>query len=271
VDSYKAVIDIAVLCASSEGALAMAGSQRLALDVQHDDLDDVLRSFHEWMVQKAMTDKTRMVSSGVAPRVASPGPSVVPNQRAMSREISSNKPPVRRRMLRAFIYGFGVAALVAIAWLAYQDDETKAIITDWERSSLTWLSSMSRQKSSFAQHVATAPDQVAAVAQSGPAPVDADVSRAVEQQLQAAMNDLAIVRHTVEQIGSKQEKMAQDIVTLQAAERDVAQKMISLLAQVAASTRKNSPKAVRPEPARQPASAPIPVSPPLPRSPPPAQ
>jgi peptidoglycan hydrolase CwlO-like protein len=76
----------------------------------------------------------------------------------------------------------------------------------------------------------------------------------------------------VEQIASKQEQMAQDIATLQAAERDVNQKISALTTATAVrAARKNVPKTVYPEPAGQPASAPLPVSRPPAGTPAPAQ
>jgi hypothetical protein len=265
----------------------MVRLQSQARNVQHDDFDNVLRSFHEWMVEKAQADRNGKVSSGwndtagessyVFPSVASPGPSIVPNQRAMSEEISGNKPSIGRRVFRTFIYSLTVAALVAVAWQAYSDDETRKIIRAWEHSSLTWLSSLSGHKSSVGPHLAAAStpkssDQAAAVAQSESAPAGADVSREGQQQLQAAVSDLAIIRRTVEQIASKQEQMAQDIATLQAAERDVNQKISALTTATAVrAARKNVPKTVYPEPAGQPASAPLPVSRPPAGTPAPAQ
>ena len=212
----------------------MAGSQGQARNVPPDDFDNVLRSFHEWMHQKGEADRNRRkVSSDrkntagkksyVFPSIA-PGPSIVPKQQAIVEEISGNKSSFGRRIFRTFAYGLAVAALLAIAWQAYQDDAIKRTIIDWERSSLAWLSSQSRQRSSGDRSLPAASikaDQEHAVAQAELAPELADVSRAVQQQLQAVASDLAIVRRTAEQIASKQEQMAQDIATLQASERDV--------------------------------------------------
>ena len=244
----------------------MAGSQGQARNVPPDDFDNVLRSFHEWMHQKGEADRNRRKIpsdrnnlaeeiSHISPSIA-PGPSIVPNQEAIIEEISGNKSSFGRRIFRTF----AVAALLAIAWQAYQDDAIKRMIIDWESSSLAWLSSQSRQWSSGGQSLPAASTkayQEHAVAQSGSAPELADVSRAVQHQLQEVASDLAIVRRTAEQIASKQEQMAQDIATLQASERDVTQK-ISSLAQAAAA-RKNAQKAAHPERANQRVAEPLPV------------
>ena len=254
----------------------------------HDDLDNVLHSFHEWVVEKARADRNRKISSGrndaaaersyISPSFASPGPSIVSNQQAMTEEISGNEPSVGRRIFRSFIYSLAVAALVTVAWQAYRDEQTKEMISAWGSRSLSWLSSVPGRKVAFGQHPATAAstnssDQSVAVAQLGSAQTGADVFREVHQQLEAAMSDLGIIRRTVEQIATKQEQMAQDIATLQATQRDVNRKIISSLAQVAAvrAAQKNVPKVARQEPAGQPASAPLPVSPPPAGTPPPAQ
>ena len=252
----------------------MAGSQGQARNVppdEPDDFDSVLRSFQEWMHQKGEADRNRRKvpsdrnnlagkKAYVFPSIA-PGPSIAPNQQAVVEEISGNKSSFGRRIFRTFAYGLAVAALLAIAWQAYQDDAIKRTIIDWERSSLAWLSSQSRQRSSGGRSLPAASitaDQEHAVAQAESAPELADVSRAVQQQLQAVASDLAIVRRTAEQIASKQEQMAQDIATLQASERDVTQK-ISSLAQAAAAARKNAQKAAHPERANQPVAEPLPV------------
>ncbi len=263
----------------------MARLQSRAQNEQHDDVENVLQSFHEWMVKKAQADRNRKISSGrndaakenpyIPPTIASSGPSIVPNQQATIEEISGNKPSVGRLVFRTFVYSLAVAALVAVAWLAYSDVETRQMMRAWEHSSLTWLSSRSDHKRSVGPHLAATStpklsDQAAAVTQSGSPETGADVSREVQRQLEAAISDLGIIRRTVEQIASKQEQMAQDIATLQATERDVNQKIISSLAQAAAAraARKNAQKVARPEPAGQQISEPLPVPPPAGTTPP---
>ena len=79
----------------------MARLQSRAQNEQHDDVENVLQSFHEWMVKKAQADRNRKISSGrndaakenpyIPPTIASPGPSIVPNQQATIEEISGSK------------------------------------------------------------------------------------------------------------------------------------------------------------------------------------
>jgi hypothetical protein len=62
------------------------------------------------------------------------------------------------------------------------------------------------------------------------------------QQIEPITRDLTIVRRSLEQIAAKQEQMAQNIATLQAAEQDIRQKM-------------SSPPQSRPAPPRKPPEA----------------
>ncbi len=250
----------------------MAGSPSQARDVPPESFDNILRSFHEWRVQMARADENRKVLSVgddmaeeeayIAPRIAPLEPSIVPDQRATVEEIKGSKPSVARRIFRTFIYGFVVAALVTVAWQAYKDDSTKGMIS-------AWLSATSR---SVDPNVAAAPktsDQAAVLPQSA-VPVGAEVSKDVQLQLQTVVNELAVVRRTVEQIASKQEQMGQDIAALQAAQRDVTLKVVSLT-QAAAAQRKIVQKIAHPEHASQPPSITPPVAPPPARTPPPPQ
>lgn len=253
----------------------MVGSQDPVHNVQHDDGEKVLRSFKEWIVQEAQAGRDRRASLGrndtvgessyVPPSVASTGPSMNPNQRAIVEEISGNKPSVGRRVFWMFVSSLIVAAMVAVAWQAYRDVQTKEMISAWGRSSLTWLSTLSGNKSSVGPTTASVPkssDQATAVAQSQPAPAGTNVSHELQQQLQIMMSDLAIVRRIVEQLASKQEQMAQEISTLQAAERNVSQKVTSLTQAAAVrAQRKNVPKIVHPEPAQQPTPVPLQMPP----------
>jgi hypothetical protein len=263
----------------------MARLQSRANIEPNDDLDNVLHSFHEWMADKAQADRNRKIPSDrndavgersyIPPSIASAGPLIVPNRQAMTEEISGNEPSVARRVFRMFIYSLAVAALVTVAWQAYRDEQTKEMISDWGSHSLSWLPSGPSRKAGAGQHPASAnsSEQAVSVAQLGSAQTGFDVFRQVQQQLEAAMSDLAIIRRTVEQIASKQEQMAQDIATLQATQRDVNQKIISSVVQAAAvrAARKNVPKVARQEPVGQPASAPLPVPPPPAGTPPQAQ
>jgi lipoprotein-anchoring transpeptidase ErfK/SrfK len=69
------------------------------------------------------------------------------------------------------------------------------------------------------------------------------------QQLNAIARDLAVVRHSVEQLAAKQEQMAHTVATLQAVDQDVNQKMPSppLSGAVPIRPRKNAPRVTPPQ------------------------
>jgi hypothetical protein len=120
-------------------------------------------------------------------------------------------------------------------------DEAKRMVTTWT-SSLGWLLSASMTKSPpdldiAAKQPGPAPagrvsakdatlPQSAPVTQK-PAPAAAAISPELLQQLEAMARDVAFVRRHLQQLAAKQEKMAQDIATLQAGEQDTRQKMSS--------------------------------------------
>jgi len=246
----------------------MVGLQSRAYDVQQNDGDDVLDLCDEWT--RALANKNPKITAGkgphIFPNIASPGLAISQNKRASIEENSSNKPSVGKRKFRTFVYSLIFATIVFVAWQAYRDDPTREMISGWGRSWRTWVSSLPRHKSAVGPDRAMARAQAAAVAQSGPTPAVADVSRELQQHLQAVMSDLAVVRRAVEQIASQQEQMAQDIATLQAAERNVSERVSALApnAQPAAVQvpRKKTPKVVPRATVEKPSSVPLTVSPP---------
>jgi endonuclease/exonuclease/phosphatase (EEP) superfamily protein YafD len=86
-----------------------------------------------------------------------------------------------------------------------------------------------------------------------PAP-GATMSRELAQQLTPIARDLAAVRRSVEQLTAKQEQMDQNIVTLQAIEQDIRQKVMSSPPPSRAAPAQPKP----PQPAAQSSSAPPP-------------
>jgi hypothetical protein len=111
-----------------------------------------------------------------------------------------------------------------LAWQSH-GDKAKEMVRTWAPS-LAWLLPVAATKSPLDdQGAATSPDLV--------------------QELKPLMLDLAIVRHSleqldakVEQLGVKQEQMVQNIATLQAVEQDITQKVSSPHQSRAASPRK---------------------------------
>jgi hypothetical protein len=118
----------------------------------------------------------------------------------------SARPSVGRRILRT-LTRFFVAVLIGVgATLAFQSygDEARNMAVA-QAPTLAWLLSVSTTKSP-------------AVAATSPDPA---------QQLEPLASNLDAVRRSVDQLGAKQDQMAQNIATLQAVEEDIRQKMPS--------------------------------------------
>jgi hypothetical protein len=120
--------------------------------------DEVLRSFHEWMVQQdraakptnqqaQLSDLDNQESpkgSYFSPTIASREPSLgSPTSPGLPIDLSqnvspvaSNRPSVGKRVSRAAVRGLLIAIGVAVVWLAYRDDQTKKLIEDWGHSSV---------------------------------------------------------------------------------------------------------------------------------------
>jgi hypothetical protein len=183
-----------------------------------------------------------------------------------SDQLASEVPSIGRRMFRA-LSRFFIAVLIGVgATLAWQShgDDAKQIVRTWAPS-LAWLLPVSTTTSP-ADGPASARN--AALPQSAPltqsaAPASAAVGE-LAQQIEPITHALTIVRRSLEQIAAKQEQMAQNIATLQAAEQDIRQKMSSPPPSRPVSPRK-PPEAATQSSAVQ--SSSVPPPPPLARPP----
>jgi len=146
---------------------------------------------------------------------------------AKNDKFKSERQSIGRRIVRT-LARFFIAVLIGVGvTLAWQShgDKAKEMVRTWAPS-LAWLLPVAATKSPLDdQGAATSPDLV--------------------QELKPLMLDLAIVRHSleqldakVEQLGVKQEQMVQNIATLQAVEQDITQKVSSPHQSRAASPRK---------------------------------
>ena len=241
--------------------------------------EQVLNSFHEWMVQQAhavkstkqaaqLSDASRKGACfppSIAPEPsikssssASPEHPIDPSKQANIPPVTSNRSSIERRVFRT-VCGLLIAIVVAVVWQTYRDDQTVKLIEAWGHSSVVWLSAAlgatQRDSKSAAQPSTKLSDQAA--------PAPAVTSRpAIEfaelnQQLQTVANDLAVLRRNIEQLSSRQEQMSRDISTVQAIEQNVSEKISSLTqaAPVHVPPRKNVPRLVHAETPRQPAAA----------------
>ena len=247
--------------------------------------EQVLNSFHEWMVQQAhavkstkqaaqLSDASRKGACfppSIAPEPsikssssASPEHPIDPSKQANVPPVTSNRSSIERRVFRT-VCGLLIAIVVAVVWQTYGDDQTVKLIEAWGHSSVVWLSAAlgatQRDSKSAAQPSTKLSDQAA--------PAPAVTSRpAIEfaelnQQLQTVANDLAILRRNIEQLSSRQEQMSRDISTVQATEQNVSEKISSLTqaTPVHAPQRKNVPRLVHAEAPRQATAPSLPSQP----------
>jgi TolA-binding protein len=142
-----------------------------------------------------------------------PRPSGVKNDQ-FTRETRSIGRRIFRTLARLFI-AILIGVGVTLAWQSH-GDEAKEMVRTWAPS-LAWLLPVSPTKS--------APDGQGSAAAT---------SAELVQQIKPVALDLAIVRHSLEQLANKmeqlaakQEQMVQNIATLQAIEQDISQKMSS--------------------------------------------
>ena len=191
---------------------------------------------------------------------------------------SSNRPSIGRQLFRAVFYSLLIGAIAGLP-LAWQlgDTNTKDMIAAWATPIGQWLSvSPTKSPPATAEMVSKISDRAAAFdafnspqaarnAQAAPAPAPAPIAagsaQEVQRQLETIAGDLAAVRRLAEQLAARQNQMAQDLATLQAAERDVNQKL-SAASQppVHAPPHKNTPKPLPLAAPPPPSSAPLPAA-----------
>jgi hypothetical protein len=206
---------------------------------------------------------------------------------------------------RALFYGLLIAAVAGLplAW-QFGDKDTKDMIAAWATELNKWVGvSTAKPPSAGMQAASKIPDRAAAAPPAMPAqqqaagvaqlitPVIAPVAagsaqeaerqaperqapqyQALQHQLETIAGDLASVRRLVEQLAARQSQMAQDLASLQAAERDVSQKLSSV-SQPPAHPPPHKP-AAKPLPLAAPpqsSAAPLPPAAARPQEPPPSQ
>jgi hypothetical protein len=233
---------------------------------QSDQSDEIFLAFKEWLkIQEARHGRVQHHPHGngssdshwnefnVSPSIVPVEPSIGADSRQASfqRDGISRGRWFGRRVFRTFAYGFIIIITVgaALAWQS-SDDKTKDMVRAWGIS-LRQLSSVLGTKSHTASDAAAEP--VSKISEQ--ASVAAGSSPEAQRQLETIVSDLAVVRRIVEQLAAKQEQMAQDIATLQAAEQNVSERKSSLPQSLAVPPRKN----MQSEAAVQSPSVPIPT------------
>ena len=232
----------------------MASLQSQARDYEHDQSDEVLPAFWKWLIEARLGHSpargnradTRDKQDGLAERdfhrspTAAPSMDVNPGQDIIRPSGNfSNQPSVGRRVFRIVAKGFIVIAVVCVvfSWLSSSKDQIGDVVR-----ALNWLSSFlqtnlasgsdepnevdSKSVPRAALQYTTAQDLGGA--QPSSASLAAGVPPKLQDQLERMENDLSVVQRIVEQVAARQEQMAADIGTLQAAEQIVSQRVSSL-------------------------------------------
>jgi hypothetical protein len=168
---------------------------------------------------------------------------------AARNQLASYTPPFGRRTSLT-LASFFMAALIGVAatfaWQSQRVSTAKSPknVADAEKQSgFTPVGQASLQD---------APPQPAPVTQTAPAPTAPAMSPELVQQLEAMARDLAVLRRSVEELAAKQEQMAHNIATPQAAEQDIIKKMSSppLSGPIPLPPRKKAPKVAPRNPPR---------------------
>jgi hypothetical protein len=161
---------------------------------------------------------------------------------AKDNSVTTTKPSIGRHVLRTVI-GFCIAASIGVgATVAWQphDDGASRIIADWAVTSLSSLSSALTAKSASHVDVAaertlptdvrasaneTAPLQPAPYPQAPSLPALAAPSAELVEQVQTVARNLDALRRNVAELAAKQEKMSLNIAKLEAADKEIRQKL----------------------------------------------
>jgi hypothetical protein len=241
----------------------MVSSQKQTQDVPHEQGTDILPAIREMLIQdprigrveaqperygsSARIDDRSRKNFHPAPSITPAEPSLDPNPQQASLQkdrISNDKPSVGWRVFLTVARGFIVIAMVgaAFALLSYGDDKQRDLVRARDLS-LNWLSSVLRSDSyqgsdGAAEPVSKPSGQTpspsttlppgAPSIQSAQAPAATESSPDLQHQFETMASDVAVVRRLIEQLSARDDQMARDIATMQAAEQNVSQKLLSL-------------------------------------------
>jgi hypothetical protein len=251
-----------------------------------EEYDQVLRSFQEWMADRARAanpgsgegSSDRGPDGYFSPLVDSLETSVAPDQEGVTEESATYRTPVGRRALRTTVRGFILVVLAGLVWQVAQDATTRDALKAWAQKtwahSLNWLSPVIDTKSQPSSDVAAGTvskpsDQKVTLPQTAAQSPDTAASRTVpaaaqptevppvlQQRLDGLVGDLAAVRRVLEQLAATQDQMARDLMSLQAAEQEMSQRIAppAQTAVVHARPRRQAPKPAQMEAPQQPAA-----------------
>jgi hypothetical protein len=258
----------------------MDSSQIQVQSPQRDEVDDVLVAFWEWLrLQEARwrTGPDRK-EFHFSPSIAA-GDSFLDAHR---RPAAPRRPSVAWRVLRTFILGFLLTVIVCatFAWQS-SDDRAKDSVRDWIINAVAGLRSVVHNEAPAGAGVAVepvskpsdaSPIRDAALLQAAPpnqSPPATELSTELQHQLETMRNDIVVMHRLVERLAARQEQMAQDVATLQAAQQNIIDK-ISFLSRSPTTPGppgKNVPRAVHSEATVGSHSTTVPINPTQPRVP----
>jgi hypothetical protein len=223
----------------------MVSAQAQATNAVHEDEYDVLGSFFNW---RRTQDEAQLNQNDQ--------PNLHPSRSARSSLLS---------IFRTIVYGVIVAVAAFGGVQAYHNEATKEAISAWWSSSAAWVSFLQQQTPIGAKAgAATSPRSLDPTASAiTPTPEAAEASKLsgeIRQQLQTIASDLAVVRRTVEQLATKQDQMAQEISSVQAAQQNAIKTTSSIAQTLTRIQRNNAQNVLRSERAQQSSSAPSVVS-----------
>jgi hypothetical protein len=258
----------------------MDSSEIQAHSPQRDEVDDVLVAFWEWLrLQdarwRAGPDRKEFHFS---PSIAA-GDSFLG---ARGLPATPRRPSVAWRVLRTFILGFLLTVIVCatFAWQS-SDDRAKDSVRDWVINAVAGLRSVVHNEAPAGVAVEpvskpsdASPIRDAALLQAAPpnpstlAPAT-ELSTELQHQLETMGNDIVVMHRLVERLAARQEQMAQDVATLQAAQQNIIDK-ISFLSRSPTTPGppgKNVPRVVHSEATVGSHSTTVPINPSQPRVP----
>jgi hypothetical protein len=218
----------------------MDSSQIQAQSPRRDEVDDVLVAFWEWLrLQevrwRAGPDRKEFHFS---PSIAV-GDSFLDAHRPPA---ALQRPSVAWRVLRTFIWGFLLTVIVCgtFAWQS-SDVRAKDWLRDWVINAVAGLRSVHNEAPAGAGVAVepvskpsdASPIRDAALLQAAP-PIQSTLAPATElstelqRQLETMVDDIAVVHRLVDRLAARQEQMAQDVATLQAAQQNIIDKITFL-------------------------------------------
>ncbi len=128
------------------------------------------------------------------------------------------------------------AIVLGAVWQTYRDNQTRNLV---KASAYRVTSSFGATKRGSISSAQSPLSDQAPQTPTAPS-VSADEVTGLKQQLQALVNELAVMRRDVEQLSSKHEQLSRDIAAVQTTEQNVSEK-VSSLTQPAASLTQSAP------------------------------